>query len=70
MTEHMRRFLRLKDVKQQVGLGRSAIYEKIKTGEFPAPYPLSENGRAVAWLSNDIDGWIDSRVMATKRGVR
>lgn len=62
MAEQHRRLLRLPDVKHQVGLGRSAIYQKIKAGEFPAPYLLSANGRAVAWNSEEIDAWIDSRI--------
>ena len=64
MTQLSRRFLRLPAVKQAVGLGRTAIYEKIKAGEFPAPYLLSNNGRAVAWASDEIDGWIESRIQA------
>lgn len=59
-----RRFMRLHEVKYQVGLGRTAIYEKIKNNEFPAPYPLSNSGRAVAWASDEIDQWIESRIQA------
>lgn len=60
-----RRFLRLNEVKRLVGLGRSAIYDKIKRGEFPAPVHLG--ARAVAWLSDEIDGWIDSRIAASRK---
>ena len=49
------RFLRLSDVKNQVGLGRSAIYDKIKRGDFPAPIHLG--ARAVGWLSDEICAW-------------
>jgi prophage regulatory protein len=59
-----RRILRLPDVKHQVGLGRTAIYQKIKAGEFPAPIPLSNNGRAVGWDSEAINAWIESRIQA------
>jgi len=62
MTQQARRFLRLPDVKQAVGYSRSAIYEKIKTGEFPKPYALGP--RAVGWNSEDIDAWISSRILA------
>lgn len=62
MSQLSRRFMRLPAVKQAVGLGRTAIYEKVKSGEFPAPYPLSDNGRAVAWASDEIDRWIESRI--------
>jgi prophage regulatory protein len=64
MAEQQRRFCRLHEVKYQVGLGRSAIYQKIKSGEFPAPIPLSDNGRAVGWDSRAIEAWMDSRIQA------
>lgn len=64
MNHQPRRFLRLPEVKHQVALGRTAIYQKIKAGEFPAPYPLSKNGRAVAWASDEIESWIESRIQA------
>ena len=56
--------MRLPEVKRATGYGRTAIYEKIKSGEFPAPYPLSDNGRAVAWDSISIEQWIESRIEA------
>lgn len=61
-----RRFFRLADVKHQTGLGRSAIYAAIKAGKFPAPYQLAEDGRAVGWLSTEIDAYIESRIQATR----
>ncbi len=57
-----RRFLRLPEVIHISGYGRTSIYEKIKTGEFPKPYPLG--ARAVGWLAEDIEAWIDSRIQA------
>ncbi len=68
MNHQPRRFLRLPEVKHQVGLGRTAIYQKIKAGEFPAPYPLSKNGRAVAWASDQIEtpGGNPARILLTK----
>jgi prophage regulatory protein len=58
-----RRFLRLTEVKHQVGLGRSAIYAKIKAGEFPAAINLG--ARAVAWTSDSISAWMDERIAAS-----
>ncbi len=49
-----RRFLRLPEVIHISGCGRTSIYEKIKTGKFPKPYPLG--ARAVGWLAEDITG--------------
>jgi len=60
----VRRLLRLSEVKHQVGLGRSAIYEQIKRGDFPAPVRLG--ARAVAWPSDQIAEWIDSRIESSR----
>ena len=67
--ERQRRLLRLPEVKHQVGLGRSAIYQRVKSGEFPSPISLSKNGRAVAWDSVAIDSWIASRIAAASKGA-
>ena len=52
MTE---RLLRLSEVESQVGLRKSAIYEKIKHGEFPEPIRL---GAAVRWPESRIQKFI------------
>lgn len=57
-----RRFLRLPEVKYLSGYCRTSIYEKIKAGKFPKPYPLG--ARAVGWLSEDIEDWVESRIKA------
>lgn len=62
-----RRFLRLREVMRQVGLGRSAIYESIREGRFPKP--VSIGARAVAWPSDEIAAWIDSRIEAGRKAV-
>jgi len=62
-----RRFLRLPEVKHQTGMGRSAIYAKIKAGCFPAPIKLGE--RTSAWLSSEVDSWIEQQVAASKASV-
>ena len=41
-----------------VGLKRTAVYDRVKRGIFPAPIDLG--GRLIAWRSEDIDAWIDS----------
>lgn len=63
-SSSVRRFLRLTEVKRQTGLGRSAIYEKIKKGGFPAPVSLG--ARAVAWLSDEIEAWMDARITESR----
>lgn len=56
------RMLRLPDVVQATGLGRSTIYAKIAAGEFPVPVKLG--ARAVAWPESVIAEWLASRPSA------
>ena len=51
--------LRLQSVKQRCGLSRTAIYDAIKRGEFPAQVEIGL--RTVGWLESDIDQWIAAR---------
>jgi len=54
------RFMRLTEVIRDTGLGRSSIYKRIAQGEFPKPVPLG--GRAVGWVSDEIEAWILERI--------
>lgn len=56
------RILRLKQVKEKVGLSRSQIYALISTGHFPRQ--ISLGARAVGWIQGDIDRWIMQRAAA------
>jgi prophage regulatory protein len=58
--------LRIRHVIERVGLSRSAIYQRIKDGEFPKP--ISLGGRAVAWVSSEIDEFIERQIAV--RGQR
>lgn len=49
-------------------LSRSVIYERVKSGDFPAPVKLGE--RAVAWPVESIRAWIASRVDAATAAKR
>jgi len=52
--------LRLDDVKNQTGLGRSIIYKMIGEGQFPIPVKITS--KSVAWPSNEVDNWITSKI--------
>jgi len=48
------------EVKQRVGLSRSKIYTLIAANDFPRKIQLGL--RAIGFLSNEIDKWIEDRV--------
>jgi prophage regulatory protein len=58
------RILRLRAVIQRCGLGRSAIYAKVKDGSFPKPIAISEQARG--WIASEVDAWIDARIVASR----
>jgi len=58
----LNRLYRLKDLPQFVGLRRTQIAELIRAGQFPKPIPLSDTGRAVAWLESDLIAWQHARI--------
>jgi prophage regulatory protein len=51
----LRRIIRLREVELVTGKKRSAIYEGVAKGTFPAPIPLGP--RAVGWLEDEIANW-------------
>lgn len=50
--------LRMPDVVQRTGLGRSTIYRLMATKQFPMPVRLAS--RAVGWRRADLDRWSES----------
>lgn len=62
------KFMRLPEVKEKTGLSKSAIYSKIKEGEFPVS--VSIGSRTVAWLESDINEWLEWRIQVRDRAVK
>jgi len=56
--------LRLPKVIERVGLQRTAIYDGVKHGTFPAPVRLGR--RCVAWPSDAIDRWVRERIAESR----
>ena len=68
-SHRLNRMFRLRDLPEFVGLRRTQIGELIKTGEFPEPVPLSDSGRAVAWLECDLVAWQAARIAARNSSI-
>jgi len=58
--------LRLPVVKARTGLSRSSIYLFVSQKSFPSPVRLG--ARAVGWVDEEIQVWIDARVCASRGG--
>ena len=58
------RILRRADVQKLTGLSRSTIYRWSSNGSFPKPSKLSP--RAVGWVEDHIDTWINDRTGEAK----
>ena len=53
------RLERLPEVMARTSLSRAHLYSLITSGTFPRPKRVGK--RAVAWVSEDIDEWIETR---------
>ena len=59
INSNVDRLLTRKEVEDRVGLRRSAIYAKMRDGDFPEPLQLG--GRTVRWPQSEIETWIAAR---------
>ncbi len=54
------KIIRLQQVMEVTGLGRSTIYKYVSGNWFPKPIPLG--GRSVGWLESEVREWILDRI--------
>ncbi len=66
----MHEILRLPAIRQRTGLGKTAIYARIKTGAFPAGFPLGKGARARGWLAEEIERWIAKQAQQREAATR
>ncbi len=60
--------LRRRKVEEVTGLSRSTIYLRCSQGTFPSPIHLG--GRAVGWLEDEIDTWLQEQVTASRKASK
>ena len=54
-----KQLIKISEVIHRTAKSRSVIYLAVSRQTFPAPHKIGD--RAVAWLSSDIDAWIDAQ---------
>ena len=65
-----KRLIRLPEVLCRTGYGRTTIYRKMEDGSFPRSVklggpPIDPNvfdSRAIAWIEDEVEQWIESRI--------
>lgn len=58
------RLIRLPAVLAMVGLGRTAVLDRVKAGTFPAPCKV---GRATLWQESAVSAWCIAQVRAQRK---
>lgn len=58
--------LRRRVVQDRTGLSRSTIYLRMAQGSFPKSVPLGV--RAVGWLEDEIEAWLQGQVASVRSG--
>jgi prophage regulatory protein len=61
--------LRRREVEARTGLSRSTIYLRIASHAFPSPITLG-NGRAVGWVEEEIEAWLQQQIAASRKAVK
>ncbi len=61
----MTKILRLPEVLERTGLSRSMLYKLMDQGMFPASVKIGM--RATGWVDQEIDEWIETRIMERKK---
>ena len=65
-----KRFMLLSEVLSRTGYGRTTIYRKMEDGSYPRSVkldgppkdPEAFDSRAVAWIEDEVEQWIESRI--------
>ena len=63
-----RRVIRMRRLREKYPFSESSIYDQIKKGQFPAPFTLTEGGRARGWFEDEIDEYLAARAASEKEG--
>lgn len=63
----MSKIERKDEVLGRTGLSNSSLYERVQAGTFPKPVKIG--ARAVGWVSDEVDQWIDQRIAERDQAV-
>jgi prophage regulatory protein len=58
--------VRHNQVRKKLNVSSAKLFDMIAQGQFPKPFTLVPNGRAVGWLESEVDQWIIDRKNAAQ----
>ncbi len=61
-----KRFIRLPEVMDKVGLKKSKIWAMVKNEEFPQPIKLTAG--TTVWIEEEVDQWIRLQIINFRQG--
>ncbi len=53
--------IRHANVCEKLQISSSKLFDMVARGQFPKPFQLVPGGRAVGWLSSEVDNWLLTR---------
>ncbi len=62
------KFIRISQVSEIVGIGKSTVWKWIKTKQFPSPTKLSP--KVSVWRLDEVINWVDTQSSNTTKGVQ
>lgn len=57
------KILRLPQVREMVGLGTTAIYGRMKSGQFPKQIKI---GRLSGWVESEVQKWVQEQIESSR----
>jgi prophage regulatory protein len=60
--------LRRREVEARTGLSRSTIYLRVSERTFPSPINLG--GRAVGWVEEEVEAWLQQQVASSRKVIK
>jgi len=60
----MQKLMRINDITEMTGFCPDQIYKMMRKGTFPKQIKLSV--RASAWLTSEVDAWLDGRIKLSR----
>jgi prophage regulatory protein len=60
------RIVRHRNVCEKLNISSAKLFDMVARGQFPRPFAIVPNGRAVGWLEHQVDAWILARSEAVR----